>query len=87
MRIALTKSEERCKISFCTYIDGFIWTPGDGPVGAAPILPIIPPQSAERWKNNGNEITRIFNDVLLELMVSQVGKMFNSRGLICRCSE
>jgi hypothetical protein len=41
-------------------------------VGAAPILPIIPPQSAERWKNNGNEITRIFNDVLLELMVSQV---------------
>jgi hypothetical protein len=45
---------------------------GDGPVSAAPILPIIPPQSAERWKNNGNEITRIFNDVLLELMVSQV---------------
>jgi hypothetical protein len=45
-------------------------------VGAAPILPIIPPQSAERWKNNGNEITRIFNDVLLELMVSQVRKMF-----------
>ena len=46
--------------------------PADGPVTAAPILPIIPPPAAERWKNNGNDITRAFNDVLLELMVSQV---------------
>ena len=46
--------------------------PGEGPVSAAPILPLIPPQSAERWKNQDTDLIRIFLDVLLELMVSQV---------------
>eukprot|EP00092_Neocalanus_flemingeri_P011414 GFUD01012300.1.p1 GENE.GFUD01012300.1~~GFUD01012300.1.p1 ORF type:complete len:1967 (-),score=283.48 GFUD01012300.1:286-6186(-) len=46
--------------------------PGDGPVSAAPILPLIPPQSAERWKSQDTDLIRIFLDVLLELMVSQV---------------
>ena len=38
----------------------------------APILPLIPPQSAERWKSQDTDLIRIFLDVLLELMVSQV---------------
>ena len=57
----------------------------------APILPLIPPQSAERWKSPDTDLIRsqfffklssflfcltdqirIFLDVLLELMVSQV---------------
>merc|ERR1719192_623439 len=46
--------------------------PGEGPVSAAPILPLIPPQSAERWKSQDTDLIRIFLDVLLELMVSQV---------------
>ena len=45
---------------------------GEGPVSAAPILPLIPPQSAERWKSQDTDLIRIFLDVLLELMVSQV---------------
>ena len=46
--------------------------PGEGPVSAAPILPLIPPQSADRWKSQDTDLIRIFLDVLLELMVSQV---------------
>ena len=46
--------------------------PGEGPVSAAPILPLIPPQSAERYKSQDTDLIRIFLDVLLELMVSQV---------------
>jgi len=46
--------------------------PGEGPVSPAPILPLIPPQSAERWKSQDTDLIRIFLDVLLELMVSQV---------------
>ena len=46
--------------------------PGDGPVSPAPILPLIPPQSAERWKSPDTDLVRVFLDVLLELMVSQV---------------
>lgn len=33
---------------------------------------MIPPQSGERWKSPETDLTRIFLDVLLELMVTQV---------------
>ena len=39
------------------------------------ICPLIPPQSGERWRGINSpetDLTRIFLDVLLELMVSQV---------------
>ena len=38
----------------------------------AEICPLIPSQSGERWKSPETDLTRIFLDVLLELMVSQV---------------
>ncbi len=38
----------------------------------AEICPLIPPQSGERWRSPDTDLTRIFLDVLLELMVSQV---------------
>ena len=50
----------------------YVLFPGEGPVSAAPILPLIPPQSAERWKSQDTDLIRIFLDVLLELMVTQV---------------
>ena len=44
----------------------------DGPINPAEICPLIPPQSGERWKSPETDLTRIFLDVLLELMVTQV---------------
>jgi hypothetical protein len=44
----------------------------DGPINPAEICPLIPPQSGERWRSPDTDLTRIFLDVLLELMVSQV---------------
>ena len=47
----------------------------EGPVNPAEICPLIPPQSGERWRGINSpetDLTRIFLDVLLELMVSQV---------------
>ena len=35
-----------------------IHPPGDGPVSPAPILPLIPPQSAERWKSPDTDLIR-----------------------------
>ena len=37
----------------------------------AEICPLIPPQSGERWRSPDTDLTRIFLEVLLELMVSQ----------------
>ena len=73
------------------FIPDIFFSLGDGPVSPAPILPLIPPQSAERWKSPDTDLIRsdilltdllkencstdqirIFLDVLLELMVSQV---------------
>ena len=47
-------------------------TPEDGPINPAEICPLIPPQSGERWKSPETDLTRIFLDVLLELMVTQI---------------
>eukprot|EP00095_Tigriopus_kingsejongensis_P007384 maker-scaffold1916_size24942-snap-gene-0.4 protein:Tk07384 transcript:maker-scaffold1916_size24942-snap-gene-0.4-mRNA-1 annotation:"250 kda substrate of akt" len=45
----------------------------DGPVNPAEICPLIPPQSGERWRTSPDtDLTRIFLEVLLELVVSQV---------------
>jgi len=44
----------------------------DGPINPAEICPLIPPQSGERWRSPDTDLTRIFLDVLLELIVSQV---------------
>lgn len=45
----------------------------DGPINPAEICPLIPPQSGERLRASPDtDLTRIFLDVLMELMVSQV---------------
>ena len=59
---------KKCKLSFfwkCHFLQ-------DGPINPAEICPLIPPQSGERWKSPETDLTRIFLDVLLELMVTQV---------------
>ena len=43
----------------------------DGPINPAEICPLIPPQAGERLRSPDTDLTRIFLDVLLELMVSQ----------------
>ena len=44
----------------------------DGPINPAEICPLIPPQSGDRLRSPETDLTRIFLDVLLELMVTQV---------------
>ena len=60
--------------SLCIVVDffPFLSLQDGGPINPAEICPLIPPQSGERWKSPETDLTRIFLDVLLELMVSQV---------------
>ncbi|CAB4058858.1 Ral GTPase-activating protein subunit alpha-1 [Lepeophtheirus salmonis] len=44
----------------------------EGPITPGEIAPLIPPQSGERGRSPDTDITRIFLDVLLELIVSQI---------------
>ena len=62
---------------FLTSISSHFSSFQDGPINPAEICPLIPPQSGERWRSPDTDLTRIFLDVLLELMVSQVSKQCN----------